>query len=143
MWIAECLEFDIFFKTIGMMRMIPQRTLQGMLAMLPYNKHAPVSQKINPTIRKALTITLQTINRCQNNHTAFFTLAVAMALFSLAMMIILWSWKPLAGFFFVMPVIGLEKWLARSGLQQWKHRISAIRPKSVIIRISLIRDETF
>jgi len=108
MWIQGTLDLNMFCDTMSQVRMFPKRMLQGMMNTLPIHPDPVISKNMNPDIRRSLSLTLQTLNACQNDRTIFASLAFTLALFSLAMAVILKSWIYLVGLSLTPLVIGVS-----------------------------------
>jgi hypothetical protein len=123
MWIQQHLDLKIFAEAMNTLPTLPSYTLQGMLRTLPTKELAPSVDTTGLATRKALAMTLQTINRCQNDRTVSYTSAYTLGLASIALGAIQWSWLPLMGLLSVLPAVGGSKRLISARLRRWKRQI--------------------
>jgi len=127
MWVQELLDLEIFSETMLTLRVLPQRVLKGMLGTLPTKENGLSVGHITPGIRKALAVTLQTINRCQNDRMALVAFAYIISCTFLVLAGIRWSLPSLLGLLFVLPLIAAFKWTNDWRFQRLRKQIMAMK----------------
>lgn len=119
-WVQNQFDLAIFRETMTAIRMLPAETLAAMLDTLPpVEKGATLSR---PT-KKALAETVETIGRCQSNHTAFVTLGTTVALGGLGLSVALWSPLPLVSLAGLPLVIAAGRGDRAIRLRRWRRLI--------------------
>ena len=74
-WVEQALDLSVFLQTVSAMRQFPQRTLKGLLALLPREGGNRSGNPISPVARKAVAITGRTIQQCQLDRLTGLVLA--------------------------------------------------------------------
>jgi hypothetical protein len=127
MWVEEELNLDAFAKSICAIRLLPAGTLGALLATLPVNDNAPATGKLSTAMKKALALTLTTVNRCECDRTGFGNLAYTVAAATVSAAVIESSWMPLAGVFLVAPVFGLAHLVRAARWRGWHRALVALQ----------------
>ena len=114
LWAAEQVDLDIFAHTVRSYKMLPPNMVQGMLQSLPAQKKGT---SVAPVMRKALSLTVEAINRSQTDRPLFAVLAYTTGLACLSWALVEWSWLPLVGLLGVplLRAVG-------AGLVRWRFR---------------------
>jgi hypothetical protein len=125
-WAEGQLSLDGLVKAISPIRLLPARTLQGMLASVPTKHNNLYVCQYPPVLRRALAATLKTINRCENDRTGVTSVAYALGVASLALAVIQSSWMPLTGVLLVAPVLEAAGLLKAARWRRWKRILLAL-----------------
>lgn len=123
MWTEGGLDLKMFVETVTLIRTLPPQTLHGMLNTLPTMEGILSAAGTSPDVRRVVSITLGTINRCQGDRTIFATLALALGLAAGAIALLWWSWLPLPFLLLVPLVICGGRWLNSARLGRWKRQM--------------------
>jgi hypothetical protein len=126
LWAQGQLSLDGLVKGIRSIRLLPPRTLQGMLASLPMKLNNPGAFPSVPVLRRALVATLKTINRCDNARTGVASTAYALGVVSLVLAAIHGTWMALAGGLLVAPVLATAWWLKAARWRRWKRSLLSL-----------------
>jgi len=129
MWIHDRLDLAIFTHAMTTIGPLPSHTLHGMLSTLPFTGHGLAGRPLSPATRRGLALTVQTLNCCQYDRTAWVTLAAAAGLTCLVWALVHWSWRPLVGGLGVVPVIALGTWCPGARFRRWQHRLYELHHK--------------
>lgn len=121
MWAEGSLDLKLLTETIVQVRMLPPGMLRDMLDTLP--------KRLGPGrapegMRRAVTHTLRTLERCQGDRTAFVTAAYSLGLAALDSAAILRSWSPMLGLLLIPAIVGAGRWLEALRLRRWSRRMS-------------------
>jgi hypothetical protein len=135
-WSQGHLDLTLFVKAITSLSILPSRTLHGMLTLLPDVIYATAT--IAPGTRKALAMTLQSINRYQNDRIVFTTLANTLGLISLGFAAFQWSAMPLLGLLFMPLSLSLHKWAMVVRFRRWRRHIIAMQHRQELMLQSLV-----
>jgi hypothetical protein len=126
LWAQGQLRLDGLVQTISSIRLLPPRTLQGMLASVPTKHNPPGPFQSTPVLRRALASTLITINRCDTARTGVASVAYALGVASLTLAVIQGTWMALAGVLLVAPVLAAAWWLTAARWRRWKHDLLSL-----------------
>jgi hypothetical protein len=122
-WNQQQLDLEHFATTIAGFRHLPSHTLQGMLNTLP-PKSVRTANNLPPTTHEALTLTLQTINRYQNQQILFATLMITTSVVAFALSLLLWSWLPLLSLLLIPIFKGINYSFGNALIfRLWKKRL--------------------
>lgn len=96
-WAEGKLDVNIFMTAITTIPSLPQKTLGGMLAILPGKSMIPEAAKLALPGRAALARTARAINRCQRDRLLMQTVVVTVGPVAVCCAIIMRQWWPMVG----------------------------------------------
>src|SRR5262249_44116717 len=134
LWVQEQVDLDSFCDTISTIRLLPARTLQSMLHTLPTKKDWHTLEKMTPSTRKAVALTLQGINLCQIDRTMFSTVAWTVGLGFVILAMIQWSWLSLLGALLIIPIFSIGKCLNFFRFFHWKRQILLLQREGLKLK---------
>jgi hypothetical protein len=105
-----------------------------MLQTLPTKKDFHTSDKMTPSTRKAVVLTLRDINLCQIDRTICSTVAWMVGLVCVALAMIQWSWLSLLGVLIVIPVLSIGKCLNFLRFLHWKRHILSLQREGLKLK---------
>ncbi len=123
MWIQGRIEVDNFCDTMMNLRVLPERTLQGLLDTLPAEKKLGIREKVSPSMRNAVVLTISIIHACQFNRTISVTAAYTLASIFALCTALYHSWGTLVGLLLIPVVIVLCQGSTFLRFRKWKKQI--------------------
>lgn len=135
-WSQDRLDLTLFVQAITTMPILPSRTLNGMLSLLPEAIHA--TAPVAPGTRTALAMTLQSISRCHNDRITCAALASTLGLVSLGFAALQWSAMPLCGLLCMPLVLRLYRLTMVVRFRHWRRHILAVQHQQEFVLPSLV-----
>jgi hypothetical protein len=124
MWVQGHLDLKVFPEAMNTISTLPHSTLRGMLRTLP--TPSPFISAIPATVRKALSTTLKTINRCQNDRMAAYLIGYTLGLACVAWAAMRWQPLPLVGLLCVPACLWVGHMATSLRLKRWQQRMREV-----------------
>lgn len=137
MWAREELDLDTFVQSVASIRVLPPRTLGGMVGTLP----TVARVKLSPVMKQAIASAVITSHRCETDRTAAWALAYTCAAAAVAVAVMETSWIPLAGIVLVTPVLAGLCYLHAARWGSWRRAVLSMQQELEVVDFFRVADQ--